>query len=356
MKWRMVKKCQKGARRMVQKVPYLAFCCFFFLCAAGSVVSQTPASGGWTETAVQRPSRLQQGIRFYSEGRWREAVIELRRAQAEASTAEQRGEALYWIGLAELSAGDYEAAVQDMEALERGSPASPRLAELPYHKGRAYYYLGRYDEAVVLLKDYSDRLREDEDSKKSAALYWIGECLYSQGQLDKAQEIFTLITEQYPHSAKFEAASYRIGLINQKKIEVELLTILQWSHEESLKTIEDYQQRERSYDQALIASQKRIADMLKDTRLADLENANAEYRRQLAEAEARISFLEESLKTSSERTVVPGPVPSPAPSPQTEAEKTIQLLDLKAQALELRNDLEKNIRQMESPGTGGTSK
>jgi hypothetical protein len=93
--------------------------------------------------------------------------------------------------------------------------------------------------------------------------------------------------------------------------------------------------------------------MLKDSRFADLESANAEYQRQLTEAEERISFLEKSLKASSERTAVPVPVPPPAP-PQTEAEKTIQLLDLKAQALELRNDLENNLRHLESTGTGGS--
>jgi TolA-binding protein len=203
---------------------------------------------------------------------------------------------------------------------------------------------------MVLLKDYLSRLGEHEDSRKSAALYWIGECLFSLGQLDKAQEIFTLITDQYPHSAKFEASSYRLGLINQKKIEIELLALLRWSHEESLKTMEEYQRRERTYDQALTAYQKRVADMLKDTRLADLESANAEYRKQLAEAEERIISLEENLKSAPAPSSPPGAVPLP---PKTEAEKNIRILDMKTRALELKGELEKNLRQMES-GEGGS--
>jgi TolA-binding protein len=338
---------------MIQKGPYLAFCCFFLLFTAGYAVSQNREPGARTGTAVQISPRFQEGVRLYSEGRWREAVTAFRRAQAEAAAAEQQGEALYWIALAELFAAEYESSVRDMEELERIAPASPRLAEIPYHKGRAYYYLGRYDEAIVLLKDYLSRLGEGDDAKKSAALYWIGECLFSLGQLNTAQEIFTLITEQYPRSAKFEAASYRLGLINQKKIEIELLALLKWSHEESLKTMEEYQRRERSYDQALTAYQKRIADMLKDTRLADLENANAEYRKQLAEAEERIISLEENLKSVSARSSLPDTVP---PAPKTEAEETIHLLDLKARALEVKGELEKNLRQVESGGTGGVSK
>jgi TolA-binding protein len=309
----------------------------------------SPASpAGAASPAPQISPRLRGGIRLYGEGKWREAVIELRRAQAEAPGPEQQAEALYWIGLAELSAGEYEAALRDMEELARAAPGSPRLAELPYHQGRAYYHLGRYDEAVVILKDYADRVGEGNDSQKSASLYWIGECLYALGQLDRARDVFALITEQYPRSAKFEAAAYRLELINQKKIEVELLALLKWSHEESLRTMEEYQRRERSYDQALIAYQKRIADMLKDTRLADLETANADYRKQLAEAEERIRALE----AAASRTAAPA-------NTGLSSETTIQLLDLKARALELKGEMEKDIQHLESggangvPGTGG---
>jgi tetratricopeptide (TPR) repeat protein len=131
-----------------------------------------------------------------------------------------------------------------------------------------------------------------------AGLYWMGECLYSLGQLEAAQEFFLSIMNEFPYSVKYEAASYRVALISQKKIEAELLSILKWTHEESLKTVEEYQRRERSYDQAIIAYQKRIADMLKESRLADLETANTDYQRRLVEAEARIVFLETRLRDS----------------------------------------------------------
>jgi TolA-binding protein len=124
----------------------------------------------------------------------------------------------------------------------------------------------------------------------------MGECLYSLGQLNKAQDVFSQIVEQYPQSVKYEASSYRLALINQKKIEVELLAILKWTHEESLKTVEEYQRRERTYDQAIIAYQKKIAEMLRDSHLADLEASNADYRRRLIEAQARITALEQRLE------------------------------------------------------------
>jgi TolA-binding protein len=302
---------------MTHTIPSLFFgSLLFFLCAAA--YGQTPGyrpRDGRTVPAVPAASlspaspRLQEGVRLYGEGRWRDAAVELRRAQAETVNPEQQAEALYWIALSELSAGEYEAALRDMDELVRAYPASPRRAELPYHAGRAHYYLGRYDEAVVILKNYAGRAGE-EDSRKSAALYWIGECLYALGQLDDARDIFTLITEQYPQSAKYEASTYRIDLINQKKIAAELLALLKWSHEESLRIMEEYQRRERSYDQALIAYQKRIADLLKDGGPA------------------------------------PAEISPPPPLPP----------DLRARALELRNEMEREARILESDGNGGVSR
>jgi TolA-binding protein len=276
---------------------FAEFCllCFFALAYA---YSQAPGTGTPGEGAA---SRLEKGINLYGEGKWREAIIELRHAEALSSAADQRSEALYWIGLTELAAGEYEAALQDMEGLEKFNPRFASLGELAYHKGRVLYYLGRFEEAILLLKSYNDAIGADEKngaSRGSAALYWIGECLYSMGFLQEASEVFLLVTEKYPQSAKFEAASYRIALIRQKKIEIELLGLLKWSHEESLRTMEEYQRREHSYDQALIAYQKRIADMLKDTRLSELETANAQYQKRLGEAEERIQSLERELEAA----------------------------------------------------------
>ncbi|GHV18821.1 hypothetical protein FACS189493_8430 [Spirochaetia bacterium] len=243
-------------------------------------------------------SHLQEGINRYGRGDFRGAVAELRQAQTTATGTGQWAEALYWISLAELADANYEAAIRDLDQLEQVVYGSSRYPDIPYHRGRANYYLGHYQDALVLFSTFIADLEYDgpaDSARKPSALYWMGECLYSLGQLDKAQEVFLLILEKFPQSAKYEASSYRLALINQKRIENELLSIIKWSHEESLKTVEEYQRRERSYDQAIIAYQRRIADMLKDTRYADLEAANTEYRRRLEEAEERIIFLEAQL-------------------------------------------------------------
>ena len=244
-------------------------------------------------------SRLKTGVELYSQGKWREAVSELRRVQAEADTRALRGEALFWISLSELSAGGYEEALRDMASLEEIDPKNQRVRELPYHRGRIFYYLGQYDEAIVLLSDYGNSfvpgprgvLGHQENLKKAAALYWTGECLFSMGQLDMAADIYTLITKEYPLSPKYEASVYRLALINQKKVESELLVLLKWTHEEALRNMEDFRRKETTYDQALGAYQKRIANLY--------ERPEEGYREQLESAEERIRFLEGRLNQES---------------------------------------------------------
>jgi TolA-binding protein len=323
-----------------KSLSFFLFCTFVLFFCAGPVFSQS--------------YRLQNGLRLYGEGKWKEAVAELRQAQAEASARAQKGEALYWIALAEISDGNYEASVRDMDELSRIDPENPRVQELPYHRGRAFYYMGRYDDAVILLKAYADGIPADtleNNARKSSAYYWVGECLFSLGRLDEAAGIFSLVVDQYPQSAKYEASTYRIALINQKKIEAQLLGIIKWSHEESLKTVEEYQRRERSYDQAIVAYQKRIAEMLKDTRLADLEDANASYGRRLSEAEAQIASLETALEETRALIRSFQILASRNNTSPLSNEQIIRILILKSDALELRNEIRKVLTRSAPGGT-----
>lgn len=316
---------------------------------------------GMPLTAQEGETRIERGIELYGQGKWREAVAELRRASAEAPEPSQSAQALYWIALAELSAGEYEAAIQDLDELLRIDPEGLRALEAPYHKGRALYYLGRYDTALVVLKTYADSM--DDATKKAAAFYWMGEALFALGRMEDSRTVFTTIVEQYPQSAKYEAASYRLALIDQKKIEAELLKLLKWSHEESLKTVEEYQRRERSYEQAIVAYQKRIAEMLKDTRLADLERSNAEFSNNLAQAEARVMALELELEAersryaslqnalteaTAEAEQLRETEEMVAPAPVTDAERVNRLLNLKAAALNLKDTLISRLGSSES--------
>jgi tetratricopeptide (TPR) repeat protein len=151
-----------------------------------------------------------------------------------------------------------------MDELQRNAPGSSFSRDMIYHRARVYYNQGYFDEALLLFMNYtgavSDTNRETSD-RKAAAFFWIGECLYSMSQFDEAESFYSWVIARYPDSPKVEASSYRIELIRQKKIEAELLALLQWSHEESLRTSEDYQRKIRTYEYTLNAYQRRIAEL-----------------------------------------------------------------------------------------------
>ena len=233
------------------------------------------------ESGVNAYTQINTGIELYGDGRWGEAIVQLRRAQQQNIGADARAEAQFWIAMSAFAAGDYREAIQNFDEISRIDPRSIRCADVSYHKGRAYYYLKQYNEAISLLSTYIDSIRVDgrylngtriggwnddlysspdgDYNRKSAAIYWMGECFYALGDLFRAEELLNIVVKDYPKSHKFEPATNRLALIKQKKIESELLDILKSVPSESVKSSVGEQQ---STEEAILAYKKRIAPYL----------------------------------------------------------------------------------------------
>jgi len=213
---------------------------------------------------AQFARRFRSGMQLYELTRWHEAAAEFRRAQETAENTDDWSSALYWVILSELAYTDYGSALRDMEELERIAYNSTYARDMVYHRARVYYNQGFFEDALFLFNRYNtsvadvDRVSSD---RRAASFFWMGECLYSMGQYDEAEKFYAWVISRYPGSPKNEAASYRIDLIVQKKIETELLALLQWSHEESLRSSEDYQRKIRTYEYTLNLYQRRIAEL-----------------------------------------------------------------------------------------------
>jgi len=208
--------------------------------------------------------RFQNGADHYKEARWNEAAADFRAAQESATTIDEETQSLYWVILSELALADYGSALKDMDELEKIAPNSSFVKEMVYHRARAYFNQGYFEDAIVLFKRYSDSITSDDaesTDRKAAAFFWMGECLYAMGQFEEAERFYAWVIAKYPLSPKIDVASYRIDLIKQKKIETELLALLRWSHEESLRTSEDYQRKIKTYEHTLNAYQRRIAEL-----------------------------------------------------------------------------------------------
>jgi len=212
----------------------------------------------------QYARRYQNGTQFYNLSRWQEAAVEFRRAQEIAANNTDWSRALYWVILSQMAYSDFGSALRDMEDLERRAPSSPYTRDMYYHRARVYYNQGFFEDALFFFNKYnsltSDTDRESSD-RRAASFFWMGESLYSMSQFDEAEKFYAWVVGRYPESPKIEAASYRLDLIKQKKIEAELLALLQWSHEESLRTSEEHQRTIRTYEHTLNIYQRRIAEL-----------------------------------------------------------------------------------------------
>lgn len=227
------------------------------------------------------------GLDAYAKSDWSTAILSFRKA---TTLPESGAEPWYWLIMAELSAEDYATALQDIDRFAVSFPSESRIPDTQYQKGRVLYILGRYEDSIRALYAYITAF--SGHSMVPSGYYWIGECLFSVGRFAESRSIFSALVEKYPESVKREAAVYRISLIDETAKQDELLKLLKMSHEESLRIIEDYQRREKTYEQAINAYQRRISDMIKDTRLGELEKQLGDEKVRNSELLDRISALE----------------------------------------------------------------
>lgn len=250
------------------------------------------------------------GLDAYARSDWSTATLSFRQAVAQNSAS---AESRYWLAMSELSSGDLETSLADMDRFVDSFPADSRVPDISYQKGRALFMLARYEESIQELYRYVSSW--SGHSMVSSAYYWVGECLYATGRYDEARSVFTRILDTWPEAVKREAAWYRLSLITQTGKEEELLKLLKMSHEESLRIIEEYQRREKTYDQAITAYQKRISDMIKNTRLGELEGQLGEEKIRNSRQLDRISELEmQNAELAAALSMAGQPVPKSAVS------------------------------------------
>jgi TolA-binding protein len=236
-----------------------------------------------------------------------------------------------------------------------------------------FYLTAEYEAAVQGFGTFLEQFPESDFSAN--ALYWTGEALFELGQLAESRRFFEEVTERYPTSYRVEAARYRQDVIDLEQREDELLTLMQWSHEEYLSALEEFRQKEIAYQEALQSYRDRLSSLAEEdfqqeievltARVSELEDALAlkdeqinELLAELRQAEARAdALLEISAAAAARQTVAeeePAPVadtpattpvgtaaetPAETPPPATTTSVQEELLSLRDAAVRLQQRL-----------------
>jgi TolA-binding protein len=245
-------------------------------------------------------ARVDRGIASFQSEQYRQALDDFGSVLADPAAIAERPEALYWTALASIATGDTAGGEKAISGFLIAYPSNPRVPDLLYQKGRLLYGKGDLQGALGSFATFMTAAPGHD--LYASALYWSGECLYSLGRLTEAERAFSAIVEKYPKSVKVEAATYRKSLIELEFREEELLKLLTWSHEESLRAIEDFRRKEKAYEQAIAVYQRQIADSKRgagsdsDRELADLRGQVADLSKKLAVTEADLASSRSQLE------------------------------------------------------------
>jgi len=278
------------------------------LCALGSIlVAETP------------PSALAQGQAAYSKGEYLTALTQFQKLVADPE-ARTKPEPFLWLAKTYFAVLDTKNAALNLDYYLQTFPKDPGHTEGLYLQARILYSDGDYSHAIQAFGQYLD-LAPGGDQVPNA-LFWMAESAFSLGHYEEASNLYNKIVQGYPSSFKLEASRYKLSVIDLRHREEELLKLLQWSHSEAINSAEEFQRREKAYQQSLAAYQKRILDLQSSdlgAKLAALEESNRQK-------DSQIAALKLQGSGPLERSVAPSVDQGP----------TVKLLELKVRALTLK--------------------
>jgi TolA-binding protein len=268
-------------------------------------------------------SDLKDGIDQFRNNQFDKAILLFHNVILDPNSGPQKAAAYLLIAKSYMAIGRLEDAAHNLEFYLATYPGAADYEEASYQKGRLLFMQEEYESAVQVLQQFIAGYAKSP--LVSSAWFWVGESLYGLGRLDDALAVYQKIVADYPTSAKVEAAQYKLSLIQLRKREVELSKLLKWSHEEFLNSVQEYQNREKAYVQAIEAYQKRLGG----TGSQDDRKVIADLQQQLARKTDEAAQLAAQLKAG-------GAAPVVTSTTSEQARRQRRLLDAKEDALTLK--------------------
>jgi TolA-binding protein len=262
---------------------------------------------------------LSQGQAAYADGDYLAALSQFQKLVADPDSR-ARPEPFLWLAKTYFAVLDTKNAALNLDYYLQNFPKDPSRPEGVYLQARILYTDGDYSHSIQAFGQYLASAPTGDQVPN--ALFWMAESSFALGHYDEAAELYNKIVQGYPSSFKLEASRYRLAVIDLRHREEELLKLLQWSHSEALNSADEYQRREKAYQQALLAYQKRIVDL------------------QGTDLGAKIAALEESSRQKDVLiAALRGQGATVPVSAAGDSSSTVKLLELKVRALSLKADL-----------------
>ena len=323
---------------------------------------------------AQSSSLLDKGIASFAGGRYSESLTYFRDVVIDSNLKRYHSDAYFWIAKSYIALRELDNAEENLEFFLMNFPDHKYFQEALYQKGRLMFLQKDYENCILESHNFIERF--PNSPFVANAYFWTAESLYALGRLEEAESLYSHIVYTYPASYKVESANYRLSMIEQKYREESLVELLKLTHEEYLKSIEEFQVREKTYENALDSYQKKLTliddgkspdtggqslslELLdlqtslrnKDNEIMALKRKIAELEYRLTSAETRAAEAAESAKVievnpedkaadnetdvkATDDIVVE---PEPSDTAILSTEDKVKLLEIKTRAQEVKN-------------------
>lgn len=240
---------------------------------------------------------VEEGIDNFRLSQFNQSILLFREALLESDNPETEAQAYFWLAKSFLAVGRLSEAERNLEYYLRNFPDHEYTVEAEYQRGRILMEKENYEAAI---QTFSTFVEENPDSPFVAnAIYWSGEALYSLGRMGEAKRLFETVIQDYPRSFRVEASRYRSTLIDLNGREEQLMELLQWSHEEYLQTLDEFQRKERAYQEAIAGYQSRLQSAASEDFREEIVRLTTQVRtlqEQLRSKDSQIARLQEQLQ------------------------------------------------------------
>ena len=291
---------------------------------------------------------IDQGKQFFQNSSFREALSLFRDSLSDPRMVSQRNEAYFWTAKTLFALGRFDEAIRGFDFFLNEYANDRNAAEALFLQARSYFLLNDFSGAIQLF----NRMISTHPRSPFVpnAFYWAGESYLALGNLEEALRLFEIVVNQFPTAGRFEAARYRIDVIQLQQRENQLVTLMRWIQEDSLR-VSEAQAREISSLRQAIQTLQTSTPAQTSVQSQQLQNQLQGLQNQLQQAQQTINQLTQenrdafiqvqSLQSQLEQTQ--RQLANQTVISQASADEDIQrrqtLIRIQQQALELKEQL-----------------
>lgn len=319
------------------------------LSAGITVAADTSTGADSTQQASSPRQLLNDGLSAFSHSDYSTAILKFRELTIHPSDLAfqpYEGDGYFWVAKTAMALGRLDEAQRNLEYFLMHFQKNSAFVEANYLKGRLLFMQQDFQSAIQVFQKFISQF--SGSPFVANAYYWSGEALYDLGHFDEAKKLFLAVVDNYPASYRVEAARYHLSLIDQKRREEELLKLLQWSHEESLRSVDEYQNQIKTYKEAISAYQKKLAGEAGDgmsqeisrlgSQISDLQNTLSQREQTIQDLRKQIADLQSQLQKT-------GASAAPPATEQPGQSYRQELLDMRGQTEQLQQYLQQQMQQ-----------